>query len=233
MCSHPFPATQTMESDSPAVFAEGLRAESGSNPQEQEIPESLTLCLERLDVFDFASIQTILFHHVSVTDPLAALAPLLQKASRDFPFFLYVCSSRSARQQKIMEDARTLLGNTFCICDEQAVHHFEASLHHPPIFLVLKKHPQVLKQWADILANTQCLKGNPLFLLEEATIAGGFSPSEVAPVLGNPTGQMFEQTCRKEPTQKSQGTGTCTDLQLQKIWYLAASGIHLVIPQSI
>ncbi len=63
----------------------------------------------------------------------------------------------------------------FCICDEYDSEIFAENNLVLPTIIVLKKNVRTLKQWANILASTGFMRGNPLFIIDDEADAASLN----------------------------------------------------------
>ncbi|GAJ25589.1 hypothetical protein JCM15457_459 [Liquorilactobacillus sucicola DSM 21376 = JCM 15457] len=88
-----------------------------------------------------------------------------EAADRGFPYFLLLETDSNLLQQQTYSRAKRDL-TEFVVCDENEEQKFRDH-GSKPVMVVLKKNSRVLKSWVDRFKNSQMLKGNPLFILDD------------------------------------------------------------------
>lgn len=91
-----------------------------------------------------------------------------------FPLFVVLTTDNVVLQQQTIERVRDDL-HGFCICDEYDSEIFTENCLMKPTIVVLKKNVNTLKQWANILASTGFVKGNPLFIIDDEADAASLN----------------------------------------------------------
>lgn len=88
-----------------------------------------------------------------------------EAADLGFPYFVLLTTDNRLLQQQTYERALRDLSD-FAVCDESEEEKFR-STHDKPVMIVLKKNRNVLSQWGNIIKNSQALKGNQLFIIDD------------------------------------------------------------------
>lgn len=95
-------------------------------------------------------------------------------ADLGFPVFIILTTDNVVLQQQTIDRVREDISG-FCICDEYDSEIFANNNLEKPAIVVLKKNFRTLKQWANILASTGFMKGNPLFILDDEADAASLN----------------------------------------------------------
>lgn len=83
-----------------------------------------------------------------------------------FPIFFILTSNNNLLQKQMLSRVQKDLPD-YCICDEGESEKFIQNMLVKPTIIVIKKNSRILKFWANIFANTQFMKGNPLFIIDD------------------------------------------------------------------
>ena len=87
-------------------------------------------------------------------------------ADEGFPVFIILTTDNNTLQDQTLERVRKDLKG-FCICGENDSHKFIDNQLLEPVIIVLKKNVRILKLWTNVLVNTNFMKGNPLFIIDD------------------------------------------------------------------
>lgn len=150
----------------------------GKNDQARSIEKTATkIGEEYLSKFDFSSNQTgLLFGNIQSGKTGQMFGVASEAVDRGFSYFLLLETDSNLLQKQTYERAKKDLPN-FVVCDENEEQKF---LNHGslPVMIVIKKNGHVLKSWADRLKNSQKLKGNPLFILDDEADAASLNTKQ-------------------------------------------------------
>ncbi|MCM1330259.1 MAG: Z1 domain-containing protein [Ruminococcus sp.] len=95
-------------------------------------------------------------------------------ADSGFPAFLLLTTDNVVLQQQTVERVRSDLPG-FLICDEYDTETFTDNNLEKCVIIVLKKNSRILKQWANVFANTGFMTGNPLFIIDDEADAASLN----------------------------------------------------------
>ena len=95
-------------------------------------------------------------------------------ADNNFGIFILLTTDNVILQQQTYRRAVKDLCD-FCVCDEQDYVKFQANVLHKPVVIILKKNPNVLKQWKNNLSSGPYTAGNPLFIVDDEADAASLN----------------------------------------------------------
>ena len=128
-----------------------------------------------IENFDYVSHkQGLLFGDVQSGKTAQMIALLCSAADNDFSVFLVLTSDINALYDQTLSRIRNELPQ-FCICSEKDEILFEQNNLVNKTIIVLKKNHSVLKNWANILVNSQQMQGNPIFIIDDEADAGSLN----------------------------------------------------------
>lgn len=128
-----------------------------------------------IENFDYVSHkQGLLFGYVQSGKTAQMIALLCSAADNDFSVFLVLTSDINALYDQTLSRIRNELPQ-FCICSEKDEILFEQNNLVNKTIIVLKKNHSVLKNWANILVNSQQMQGNPIFIIDDEADAGSLN----------------------------------------------------------
>ncbi len=120
-----------------------------------------------LENFSFCDNEVgLLFGNVQSGKTGQMFGVICAAADLGFPVFLILTTDNIVLQQQTIERVREDLDG-FCICGEYDSEIFAENNLLLPTIVVLKKNVRTLKQWANILASTGFMRGNPLFIIDD------------------------------------------------------------------
>lgn len=126
------------------------------------------------DKFDYRSnLVILLFGNVQSGKTSQMFGVAAAAADKGFPYFLLVTTDNKLLQQQTYERAVNDLPG-FVVCDESEEEKFRECKEHPAL-IVLKKNVRVLRNWRNILKNSNRLKGNPLFIIDDESDAASLN----------------------------------------------------------
>lgn len=128
-----------------------------------------------LENFSFCDNEVgLLFGNVQSGKTGQMFGVICAAADLGFPVFLILTTDNIVLQQQTIERVRDDLDG-FCICDEYDSEIFAENNLVLPTIIVLKKNVRTLKQWANILASTGFMRGNPLFIIDDEADAASLN----------------------------------------------------------
>ena len=83
-----------------------------------------------------------------------------------FPVFIILTTDNVVLQQQTLQRVQKDFEG-FCICDETNTTKFMDNNLMLPTIVVLKKNVRILRLWANTIASTGFMKGNPLFIVDD------------------------------------------------------------------
>ena len=87
-------------------------------------------------------------------------------ADQGFGIFVLLTTDNILLQQQTFKRAERDLCD-FCICGEYDYLKFKENNMKKPVVVVLKKNGNILKQWQNNFATDYCVRGNPLFIVDD------------------------------------------------------------------
>ena len=87
-------------------------------------------------------------------------------ADLGFPVFIILTTDNVVLQQQTLQRVQKDFEG-FCICDETNTTKFMDNNLMLPTIVVLKKNVRILRLWANTIASTGFMKGNPLFIVDD------------------------------------------------------------------
>lgn len=126
------------------------------------------------DKFDYRSnLVILLFGNIQSGKTSQMFGVAAAAADKGFPYFLLVTTDNKLLQQQTYERAaRDMPG--FVVCDESEEEKFK-KCRDRPVLVVLKKNVRVLQNWRNILKNSNRLRGNPLFIIDDESDAASLN----------------------------------------------------------
>ncbi|MCD7777213.1 MAG: Z1 domain-containing protein [Clostridiales bacterium] len=95
-------------------------------------------------------------------------------ADLGFPVFLLLTTDNVVLQQQTLERVKADLDG-YCICGENDSKEFMENSLLMPVIVVLKKNVRMLKLWANVFSSTGFMRGNPLFIVDDAADAASLN----------------------------------------------------------
>ena len=99
---------------------------------------------------------------------------MCKAADLGFPAFVLLTTDNVVLQQQTLARVHADLDG-FCICGENDVQLFMDNSLIQPVIVVLKKNARVLKLWSNVLASSEFMKGNPLFVVDDEADAASLN----------------------------------------------------------
>ena len=125
--------------------------------------------------FSFTEHQIgLLFGNVQSGKTAQMFGIMCKAANLGFPAFVLLTTDNVVLQQQTLERVQSDLDG-FCICGENDSKIFMENRLLKPVIVVLKKNGNMLKLWANIFNNTQFMKGNPLFIVDDEADAASLN----------------------------------------------------------
>lgn len=124
--------------------------------------------------FDYRSnIVILLFGNIQSGKTSQMLGIAAAAADNGFPYFLLVTTDIKILQEQTYKRAVDDLPG-FVVCDEGGEEQFKNCRDHP-VLVVLNKNLKVLQKWRSILKNSNKLRGNPLFIIDDESDAASLN----------------------------------------------------------
>lgn len=165
-----------------------------------------------LKTFDYVSHEVgLLFGNIQSGKTGQMFGIICAAADEGFPLFILMTADNNTLELQTLERVNSDLKD-FLVCGENDARLFEENQLIKPTIVVLKKHVDVLKHWADVLLSTGFVEGNPLFVLDDEADAASLN------------------------TQVNSGRQSGTNKYIEKILNTASSSIYLQVtgtPQAI
>lgn len=125
--------------------------------------------------FSFCSHEIgLLFGNVQSGKTGQMFGIMCKAADLGFPVFVLLTTDNVVLQQQTLERVQADLQG-FCICGENDSGLFIQNSLIKPVIIVLKKNYRVLRLWANVLASTGFMKGNPLFIIDDEADAASLN----------------------------------------------------------
>lgn len=125
--------------------------------------------------FSFTSHEIgLLFGNVQSGKTGQMFGVMCKAADLGFPVFLLLTTDNVVLQQQTLNRIKKDLDG-FCICGENDAGLFTENSLILPTIVVLKKNARILKLWANVLASTGFMKGNPLFIVDDEADAASLN----------------------------------------------------------
>ena len=165
-----------------------------------------------IETFDYVSHEVgLLFGNIQSGKTAQMFGIICSAADHGFHVFILLTADNNTLELQTLERVRADLKD-FLICGENDARLYEKNQLVKPTVIVLKKHVDVLKHWADVLLSTGFLAGNPLFVLDDEADAASLN------------------------TRVNSGRQSGTNKYIEKIRNTAFSSIYLQVtgtPQAI
>lgn len=128
-----------------------------------------------ISTFSFISHEIgLLFGNVQSGKTGQIFGVICKAADLGFPVFLMLTTDNVVLQTQTLERVKSDLEG-FCICGEDDSEIFIENSLVQPVIVVLKKNSRVLRKWANIFNTTGCMKGNPLFIIDDEADAASLN----------------------------------------------------------
>lgn len=99
---------------------------------------------------------------------------MCKAADIGFPVFVLLTTDNVVLQQQTLDRVNADLTD-FCVCGENDAGLFIQNSLIKPAIIVLKKNYRILRLWANVLASTGFMKGNPLFIIDDEADAASLN----------------------------------------------------------
>lgn len=130
---------------------------------------------KHIQTFSFVEHEVgLLFGNVQSGKTGQMFGIMCRAADLGFPAFLLLTTDNVVLQQQTLERVQEDLEG-FCICGENDSKLFMENQLVKPVIVVLKKNARILRLWANIFNNTQFMKGNPLFIVDDEADAASLN----------------------------------------------------------
>ncbi len=125
--------------------------------------------------FSFCSHEIgLLFGNVQSGKTGQMFGIMCKAADLGFPVFVLLTTDNVVLQQQTLGRVKADLTG-FCVCGENDSGLFIQNSLMEPAIIVLKKNYRVLRLWANVLASTGFMKGNPLFIIDDEADAASLN----------------------------------------------------------
>lgn len=125
--------------------------------------------------FSFCSHEIgLLFGNVQSGKTGQMFGIMCKAADLGFPVFVLLTTDNVVLQQQTLDRVKSDLTG-FCVCGENDSGLFIQNSLMEPAIIVLKKNYRVLRLWANVLASTGFMKGNPLFIVDDEADAASLN----------------------------------------------------------